>query len=229
MFENKSIHCNACLTRSHLFNLLSSDELERVNLVRNEIKFKKGEVILKQGTPMPHIIFVKTGYVKIYIEGEKSNNLIVAISKSGRYINGPGLFYDNISHYTATALTDVDTCFIDADIFKEFVKTNNLFLEAYLKEFSRRAILTFHTFKAMTQKKMYGRIADGLIYLAETFESIKFEALLNKKEIGELTNMTKESVIRTLKSLEDEGIICITDKEIEIVDIEKLKKISEKG
>jgi len=222
-------HCINCKVKSHIFNCLTNEELERINITRSEIKYKKGEVILKQGTPMPNIIFIKSGYVKIFMEGGDNHNLILAISKEGRYINGPGLFYDNISHYTATALTEVETCYIDAELFKNLVKTNSLFLESYLKEFSRRSILTFDTFLTVTKKKMYGRLADGLIYLSETYNAQKFEALLSKKEIGELTNMTKESVIRNLKYFEDEGIIKMNGGIFEIIQLEKLKKISQTG
>jgi len=229
MLVEKMEHCINCKVKSHIFNCLTNEELERINITRSEIKYKKGEVILKQGTPMPNIIFIKSGYVKIFMEGGDNHNLILAISKEGRYINGPGLFYDNISHYTATALTEVETCYIDAELFKNLVKTNSVFLESYLKEFSRRSILTFDTFLTVTKKKMYGRLADGLIYLSETYNAQKFEALLSKKEIGELTNMTKESVIRNLKYFEDEGIIKMNDGIFEIIQLEKLKKISQTG
>jgi len=230
MFDIKNTNtCQNCLVRSHLFSFLKKEDLHLVNSNRNEITFKKGEVILKQGIPMSHIIFVKSGFVKIYMEGVGNKNLILSITKSGNYINGPSLYYDNISHYSVSALTEVETCFINTNTFKELVKRNYQFMEAFLHEFNKRAITTFYTYLTMTQKKMYGRMSSGLIYLSEVYGNSRFDVLLTKKEIGELTNMTKESVIRTLKNFEDENIINCTNGTIEILNMKKLEEISKKG
>jgi len=228
MLKSNKIHCKDCDIKSHFFKYLKNEQVDIVDLNKIEISFKAGEIIMKQGTPITQVVFIKSGYGKVYMEGN-NKDLILGITIPGRYINGPGLYYDNISHYTVSSLTNVETCFIDAIVFKNFVKTNIDFANAFLREFCRRSISTFDAFYGFTQKKMYGRLAMGILYLSEVFASLKFDVLLSKKELGELTNMTKESVIRTLNQLEKEGIIIFENGTLEIKDMDRLKKISQKG
>ncbi len=61
------------------------------------------------------------------------------------------------------------------------------------------------------------------------FHSEDFEMLLSRQELGELTNMAKESVVRILGELEHEKIIQATPRSVKILNRDKLRIISEKG
>lgn len=77
---------------------------------------------------------------------------------------------------------------------------------------------------------MPGRLADVILYLAnEVYQSNSFSLSITRQEIGELSNMTKESATRILKDLENEQIIKIDGKGIEILKLEALKDISLRG
>ena len=83
---------------------------------------------------------------------------------------------------------------------------------------------------SLAQKKMPGRLAEALIYFSdEIFRSDEFEVLLTRQEIGELTNMAKESVVRILKEFSDSGIIEYNSSRIKIIDKQKLNLILKKG
>ena len=47
--------------------------------------------------------------------------------------------------------------------------------------------------------------------------------------LAELTGMSSETVIRTLKKFEAEGLIEMKGKKFEVLDYKRLKQISEKG
>jgi len=82
----------------------------------------------------------------------------------------------------------------------------------------------------LAQKKMPGRLAEALLYLSEEiFRSDEYEMILSRRELGEMTNMVKESVVRILKEFEDSGVIKTHLSEIKILNKEKLRQISEKG
>ena len=53
--------------------------------------------------------------------------------------------------------------------------------------------------------------------------------ILSRQELGEMTNMVKESVVRILKEMEDSGVISTSSSIIKILNKEKLTQISEKG
>ena len=77
---------------------------------------------------------------------------------------------------------------------------------------------------------MHGRMADGLLYLANGFyKSNSFFLQISRQDIADMTAMSKDSAIRILKELERDGIISLNGRKIEILDIEHLYELSEKG
>ena len=82
----------------------------------------------------------------------------------------------------------------------------------------------------LSQKKMHGRLAETLLYFSDVvFKNDEYEMILSRQELGEMTNMAKECVVRILKELEDSGVIYSDSSRIKILDREKLIQISEKG
>ena len=222
-------NCITCPQRCDIFKTLSESELELVNKNRSEAHFKTGELIIKQGTPSNMIIFVISGLTKIFLEGMDGKDLILSIIKPPQFISGPELYYNKTYSYSATALTNAECCYVNESIFKQLISENRLFSEAFIQEFCRRSINTLSLLVNSTQKKMHGRIANGLLYLSTIFENDSFDMILSKKEFGDLTSMTRESAIRTLHQFKEEGLIDIHGSNIVIKDKEKLQRISHTG
>ena len=77
---------------------------------------------------------------------------------------------------------------------------------------------------------MSGRVADALLYFSdEVFRSDEYEMIFSRQELGEMTSMAKECVVRILKEFEDSGVVYSDSSKIKILDKEKLIQISEKG
>ena len=82
----------------------------------------------------------------------------------------------------------------------------------------------------LSQKKMHGRLADALLYFSDAvFKNDEYEMILSRQELGEMTNMAKECVVRILKELEETGVIYSDSSKIKILDRQKLVQISLKG
>jgi CRP/FNR family transcriptional regulator len=124
----------------------------------------------------------------------------------------------------------VQACFVSFDIFKYLVRANGDFAEGLLEDISSKSLRSHLRMVSLTQKKMQGRVAEVLLYFSdEIFRSDEFEMILSRQELGEMTNMVKESVVRILKELEVSGVISTSSSAIKIIDKEKLREISEKG
>ena len=227
---NTKASCENCEMRWKNFQCLTPSELQLVNENRYEANFKPGEIIIKQGTPASNALFLASGMAKIYIEGIAGRNFIMSIVLPGRLIMGPGA-YVNLRHtYSVAAITAVQACFVSFDIFKYLVRANGDFAEGLLEDISSKSLRSHLRMVSLTQKKMQGRVAEVLLYFSdEIFKSDEFEMILSRQELGEMTNMVKESVIRILKELELSGVISISSSVIKILDKEKLMEISEKG
>lgn len=212
------------------FRALTSDELKYVNQYRFEATFKPGEVIFKQGSPASNAVFLLYGLAKVYMEGQGEKNLIINIEKPGKMLIGPGIYTDYRHIYTVSALNDVRACFIDTNVIRKMVKDNSEFAESLLKDISLSSQVNFFKLMSMTQKKMPGRVAEVILYLAEEiFESDEFTMILSRQELADMAGMAKESVVRILKEFSNEGIIDSGCPNFRILDREKLKMISING
>ncbi len=228
--KNTISTCESCTKRWKNFQHLTKNELQYINEHRYEATFKPGEIIIKQGSPSSNALFLSSGMAKVYIEGLKGRNFIMSIAKPGRMIIGPGAYVNSRYTYTVSALTQVQACFINFDVFRHLVKVNGDFAEGFLIDISTKSLRTHYRLVSLTQKKMPGRLAEALLYFAdEVFLSDEFELMLSRQEIGDFTNMAKESVVRILKDFESSGIINARSAKMKILDKDKLIEISEKG
>lgn len=233
MLKRKSdtcISCENCNERSPLFSLLSSEELKIMNTNRFEVVFNTGENIVKQGTSASHMIMITRGMAKLYLEGFDKKNLLLEIISPWKLFGGPGLFTDYRYHYSVSALMDTSACFIATENMRKVMRTNPDFSEALLKHCSLNGVSNFERLISLTQKQMHGRLADVLLYLSEKiYFSKHFSLNITRQEIGEMSNMTKESATRILKEFEQAGIIKLETKDVTLLDIEKLKQLSLHG
>lgn len=228
-FKKSSIckNCNDCNIRSPLFSLLSPEELKKINENRFEASYRKGEMIFKQGSASSHILMLTSGLAKIYLEGANGRGLILKLIKPIQMFGGPGIFLDGRNYYSASALEDCTVCYITQQKFKEAIRSNPDFAEKFIEHINRNAIFNFGRFADLTQKQMPGRVADALLYLSkDVYGSPTFHLSLTRQDLADMTNLSKESVIRILKDLKDEGIIVMKGDLIEIPKMASLEKIS---
>lgn len=228
--KGTDVCCGSCPQAWPNFKNLSSAEMAELSRNRFQSSFTAGEMIFKAGSPTSNAVFLSSGIAKIYLEGYDGKKIILGLCKSGRIIVGPGAYVDSTHHYSLVAVTDVRACFIDMKLIKSYVQTNPSFGEGYMKDISEKSLRTFYKMMSLVQKKMPGRMAEGLLSLAdEVFLSDEFNPILSRQELGELTGMAKENVVRILKEFSNEGIISTNGSIISILDKEKLKLISANG
>jgi len=79
--DKSEIQCKTCLQRSTCFNKLVPEELEYINLNKEQITYQKGETICKQGAFANYVMYVADGLVKTYLEtvDNKKINLRILI------------------------------------------------------------------------------------------------------------------------------------------------------
>lgn len=230
MAKGNLCNCVDCVVGWKCFNVLNKDQLAFLNDNRFEATFNPGETIFKQGSPASHAVFLSAGLVKVYLEGQGNKNFLLSVTGTGQMIIGPGIYTNSRHIFSVTALNDVRACFIETKFIKDMVKENSDFAESLLKDLSYKSQKNIYKLLSMTQKKMPGRVAEILLYLADkVFESDKFTMILSRQELAEMSGMAKESVVRILKDFADEGIISSGCPQFEILKKDKLIMICENG
>ncbi len=230
MVKENICNCIDCEEGWAGFKVLSGEELELLEQNRYEADFRQGEMITKQSSPASNAVFLRSGMAKIYLEGQGQKNLIISIARPGMMIMGPGVYTDLRHSFSVSSINEAKACFISVDIIKKLFSTNKLFAEGVIKEMSRMSHFYLDRLLSMTQKKMPGRVAEVLLYLADkVFCSDEFTPLLTRQELADMAGMAKESIVRILRDFSDEGIICSDCPDIKIIKKDKLKMISDNG
>ncbi len=222
--------CESCSCGWMNFRHLTKNELQLLNLNRYEATFKPGEIMVKQGSPTSNALFMSAGLSKIYIEGSRGKNFILGIASPGKLILGPGAYVNSRHSYSVAAITAVNACFISVDIFKQLTRENSAFAESLIEDISLKALETHNRMVNLVQKRMSGRLADALLYFADdVFKSDNYDMILSRQDLGDMTSMAKECVVRILKEFEESGVVYSNSSTIKILDKEKLVQISENG
>lgn len=179
---------------------------------------------------MSHVISVTSGLAKLYLEGIDQRNAILRIVKPTNFIGGPGIYLDQLHHFSVTALVDTTVCFIDVTVFRSIIDQNKDFAHEFMKDFSRNILSVHNRLIYLTQKQMPGRMADTLIYLFnEIFESSRIPMHFSRQDLSELSAMSKDSAVKILREFQHDGIIDQNDQEIVLKNPEALLMISRKG
>jgi CRP/FNR family transcriptional regulator, polysaccharide utilization system transcription regulator len=190
---------------------------------------KKHDLICKQGTEVTHALFLVRGSAKLYIEGLNNRNIILYILKPPAYIGLLSFFESPHYFYSVSALEESEVCFIELGLVKKLYMENHDLLLNLNKAFGKSVANIMKKIISLNQKQIRGRIAENLIYLSEINRSEKFHLGLTRREIGEMTAISEENTVRLLSEFAREKIIALNGREIEILDMPLLKKISEVG
>ncbi len=221
--------CKYCSKRSQAAKQLGNHELEKLGHSCVEVTFSKGDIIFKQNALSSNIIYIKEGLVKIHMTGPDREQ-ILKIAKGPTYLGIPTTLGDKINHYSATALTLTEVCFIDINVFKDFISSNSEFAYEIVVNLCKNELGHFHRCVNQLQKQSPGRVAETLLFFAnEIFENDTFDLPLSRHELGDLTGNSRENVSRILSDFNNEGLIKINGKDIHIIDKELLKKVSKNG
>ena len=230
--KNGNCCCKNCFNTDD-DNLLSSllvDELEFLMDGKQQINYKPGETIIKQNTSAGYVVCVREGLAKVYVEGVKGKNLVVKLIGRLDFVTGGGLFNGNIQHFTITAMTPVTCCLIDSSKLTKLFSENNKFAVELLRHHTKQNNILLNKLVNLTQKYMPGRVADTLLYLKnDIYKTNPFTIPLTRQDLADMSNMTKESLVRILQQFKSSELIKSQGNTFEILDENSLLSISRNG
>jgi len=226
----KQNDCNQCKKRIEVFKVLREEDLKIIEEKRFDVLYHAGETIFKQGTSFTHTICILEGLVKVYLETRKRKNFILSLIGPGEMIGSPGMFTDNMHHFSVVAVEDTLTCHVERQVIEKVIHTNALFAIEMQKKSNMRDIRHYRKFRTLAQKQMPGRVAEVILYLNNTiYKSNPFTLSITRQDMADMASITKEGTIRILKDFKDTELISLNGNELKILNEKALINISENG
>lgn len=168
------------------------------------------------------------GLAKVFKEGG-NDTLILKILPTVNIIGLSVLFEgNNIFHYSAMAYLKSKVRMIEINTFRHLIHTNAKFATKIISLLSENTVTTYGRFFCLTKKQTYGRFADILLCLSQRiYKKDQFPLQLSRKELAKLSSMSIESITRILTKFKDDGLIKVDPESIEILEPERLNRISQ--
>ena len=223
--EYIKINCIDCKYKSEPFQKLSEEQMNRVDERRSELSFKSGQLLNKQGMFMTHVIFVRKGFVKLFLENDDEVT-IVGIAKPGSFIGLQALYGEPVFPFSAEALTDTEVCMKDIHVFRELVLENPEFAKGIIEILNADLIQAYKRMFSLSTQQVNARFSELLLFMRNVlYETNPFNLSISKKDIADLISTSPESVSRLISDFREQGIINSQGKTIEILDFNKLETL----
>jgi CRP/FNR family transcriptional regulator, polysaccharide utilization system transcription regulator len=211
-------------------NLLTTEQAEMIEKNSNVVNYKSRDVIFLQNTRTSHIMYIKSGFVKIYKEGRNGKVLILKIETPNNFLGLMSVLGNDIHQFSAAAIENTEIFFTDITVFRNLIKDNGIFSLKLMNILSLDGLFLYDRLMSQSHKQLPGRIADVLLYFAEKiYHKTTFNFPLTRRELAELAGTTKESFIRTLTEFKNDKIIELDGSMVEIKSMKIIKTLSELG
>ncbi|MEJ2596513.1 MAG: Crp/Fnr family transcriptional regulator [bacterium] len=190
------------------FHLISREEFETLNRKQTQLTYERGEHIFKQGAFAPHVLFIQTGLVKVYLQTGIKKHLNLWIARRGDFLGFSTIFGAENYPYSSVALMDSELLMIEKVSLKELLRSNPEFA---LRITSKNYGTEQHLLDIVTNlsyKQMRGKLASSLLYhSSEVFLREDIFNFLSRQDIADFASISVENVVRFLKEFEQEGIV----------------------
>lgn len=222
LFEFGKIDASAC------FEALNEKEHELLEEAATWVDFKKGEVILKEGFAATHIMYMESGLAALKVTNDNQQS-IVSLIKAKSFIGIICTFACRNLNFSAVALEDTKVKIIDINLFNSLVKHNGEFALRLMYHMSDITNHIVHWLTRLKNKNIDGALAILLLDFQSLYESDQFSVPFTRKEMARMIGYSKESLINTLSKFNKEGILEVSDKKIQILQPDVLKRIARIG
>lgn len=221
--------CEQCIVKQ--FNSLKSltkDELMRISNCKTSHIIKKGTILFEEGETLNGVYCVKDGICKLSKLSANGKDQIVKMVVKGQLLGQRSLISDESSNLQATALNDMEVCFIPKSEIIADLQKNPKFSFDVLKDMAQDLKEADDVIVNMAQKSVRQRLAETLIYINDSFGTNPdgtLSVLLSREDYANIVGTATESAIRVLSQFKKEGLISIIGKQIKIDDLSGLGRV----
>jgi CRP-like cAMP-binding protein len=205
------------------FSGLGPEELEAIQQVVFQKTAERGEVILLEGEPAQALFFVATGAVKVFKTSPEGKEQTLNIVRPGESFNDVPLFDGGPNLASAQAMVPV----VLYGVKKEELKT---ILERYpqvalniIRVLAQRVRQLVSLVEDLSFRHVLSRVAK--ILLEHASDGTGPRPRLTQQEIAAMAGTAREVVGRSLKALEEEGLIRLERHRIVIANRQALERL----
>lgn len=194
-------------------------------------KYKKAEIVFREGAQPTGIFYIESGKVKKYKVDNTGREHIFYVANAGELIGYHAVLAEEFYPDAAATLEDSVIGFIPNDDFLSVLNKSVSLSRKLLKTLSHEFGVLINKLSISAQKPVRERVAIALIVLREKFKNEtttdEFVTIsIPRDAIANMAGTTRENIARMLTDFKKEKIIHTIGRKILIIDIEQLIKVA---
>ena len=207
------------------FQGLSEEELGSIKNFLFEKKYERGDIIIYEGDEATALYFVYSGAVKIFKTSIEGKEQILSIGRPGDSFNDVPVFDNGINPASAQAMGDVSLYELSKNELNSLIANHPQVALNTVKVLAGQVRRLVTLVEDLSFRNVLGRVAK--ILLENASEEAGTRPRLTQQEMAAMAGSAREVVGRSLKALEEEGLIKLNRQRISIVDLQGLREMVE--
>lgn len=222
--------CEKCsLDTGSIFKHLKPEEIDILNFQKEFRRFKRGEILYREGSRISGFYCINSGIIKVFKTGFDGKEQIIRFAKPGDIIAYRSVLSNEVACTSAKVIEDCSVCFLPSEILISLVKSNPDFAYDLLKLACHELGEANSFITDIAQKTVRERLAEILLLLLHDFgidSNNYLQISLTREELANIVGTATESVIRLLSEFKTDKLVELEGRKIKILNSKGLEKIS---
>ncbi|MGI5841195.1 MAG: Crp/Fnr family transcriptional regulator [Patescibacteria group bacterium] len=193
-------------------------------------QYKKGAIAFDSRSKSKDIYFIKKGYVGIFKSALEGKDILLSIYKSKQIFPLMWVLKRNIGDIYFSCLTDCEIYSVSGRNFKNFLKSDSKAALETVDLLSNLCLYYIYALETLSIPDVKRKVASRILFYGKRFGQnvggrlVVYTPLTQELLAGSVA-LRRETVTRTLKTLQQENLIDYSRGKITILDPEGLKKL----
>lgn len=193
----------------------------------DRLDFKAGGTIYEEGKQGFHFYFIDRGVVKSHKMDQYGKELITAIYKEGDFFGNTSFNKpENYKEY-ATAMEETRVYAVSKEEMKEILAKNNKVTFELIDALGENISGIKEQLLEMAYGSVRKKTARTILLFSQKIRRHPTKSIrISRSDLASVAGMASETLIRTLSDFKKEGLLEIEGRNIKLLDVEALKRIS---
>jgi CRP/FNR family transcriptional regulator len=210
---------------------LGNEDMDRLDeIIGRRRKVARGGTLFRIGAPFLSLYAIRLGHFKTYQVNRDGAEQITGFQMAGELLGMDAISTD-LHHCTAVALEDSEVCEIPFSSLQTLLGDMPTLLRHFHRMMSQEITREQSVMLLLGNMQAAQRFAAFLVNLSSRYEARgysphTFQLRMSREEIGNYLSLTIESISRLLSRFKKEGLLRVSNREIEMLDPPLLKAIA---
>lgn len=210
---------------------LDNNDMDRLDqIIGRRRKVARGANLFRIGDPFLSLYAIRLGHFKTCQISQDGIEQITGFQMAGELLGMDAISTD-LHHCTAVALEDSEVCEIPFDSLQSLLGDMPTLLRHFHRMMSQEITREQSVMLLLGNMQATQRFAAFLVNLSSRYEArgyspLTFQLRMSREEIGNYLGLTIESISRLLSRFKKEGLLRVSNREIELLNPTVLKAIT---